>query len=81
MKFISDPNDHLLVGNPSAGRLRRLIGVQMERITNGQMNSLIRFPLSLSASAPRYTTQVFFVLSCIFFVLVFFVVLWYFVLD
>jgi hypothetical protein len=26
---ISDPNDHSLVGNPPAGRLRRLIDVQM----------------------------------------------------
>ncbi|MDR1484514.1 MAG: hypothetical protein LBT09_06785 [Planctomycetaceae bacterium] len=27
----SDPNNHSLVGNPPAGRLRRLIRVQMEK--------------------------------------------------
>jgi hypothetical protein len=31
LKFISDPNNHSLVGNPTAGRLRRLIEVQMEK--------------------------------------------------
>jgi hypothetical protein len=29
-KFISDPNNHSLVGNPTAGRLRRLIVVQIK---------------------------------------------------
>ncbi|MDR1485423.1 MAG: hypothetical protein LBT09_11450 [Planctomycetaceae bacterium] len=28
-KFISDPDNHSPVGNPSAGRLRRLIRVQI----------------------------------------------------
>jgi hypothetical protein len=30
LKFISDPKNHLLVGNPTAGRLRRLIVVQIK---------------------------------------------------
>jgi hypothetical protein len=31
LKFNGDPKNHLLVGNPTAGRLRRLIVVQMEK--------------------------------------------------
>jgi hypothetical protein len=30
LKFIGDPKNHSLVGNPTAGRLRRLIVVQMK---------------------------------------------------
>jgi hypothetical protein len=30
LKFIGDPKNHLLVGNPTAGRLRRLIEVQIK---------------------------------------------------
>jgi hypothetical protein len=30
LKFIGDPKNHSLVGNPTAGRLRRLIEVQIK---------------------------------------------------